>query len=108
MLTSVRQSNWSTLDYLWSGRCELGNPCRLGFAASHITYPSPLKFLHKWNSNVALIVLLLSFPTGQIYPPKATRWVAAYVTLLMIAITLVVMAQSPGGTVFFEGALPMN
>jgi hypothetical protein len=86
----------------WETRADWGSP--LLTSLTHLL----LNFYTNGIANVALIVLLLSFPTGQIYPHRATRWVAAYVTLLMIAITLVVMAQSPGGTVFFEGALPMN
>ena len=86
----------------WETRADWGSP--LLTSLTHLF----LNFYTNGIANVALIVLLLSFPTGQIYPPRATRWVTFYVTLLMIGITLVVMAQSPGGTVFFEGALPMN
>lgn len=59
-------------------------------------------------ANAALIVLLLSFPSGHIYPRRAARWVTFYITLFMLAIILVVMAQGPGGVVFFEGNLPVN
>ncbi|HEY6408672.1 MAG TPA: hypothetical protein VIY29_14495 [Ktedonobacteraceae bacterium] len=45
----------------------------------------------------ALIVLLLSFPTGQIYPRWAARWVTPYILLILIGGTLSFMSQSPGG-----------
>ena len=86
----------------WETRADWGSP--LLTSLTHLF----LNFYTNGVANVALIVLLLSFPTGQIYPRSAARWVTFYVTLLMIAITLVVMAQSPGGAVFFEGTLPMN
>ncbi|HYX49677.1 MAG TPA: hypothetical protein VE843_08035, partial [Ktedonobacteraceae bacterium] len=86
----------------WETRADWGSPLLTSF--THLL----LNFYANGIANVALIVLLLSFPTGHIYPPRAARWVTFYVTLLIIAITLVVMAQSPGGAVFFEGTLPMN
>jgi hypothetical protein len=86
----------------WETRADWGSP--LLTSLTHLF----LNFYTNGVANVALIVLLLSFPTGQIYPRSAARWVTFYVTLLMIAIILVVMAQSPGGAVFFEGTLPMN
>ena len=45
----------------------------------------------------ALIVLLLSFPTGRIYPRWAARWITPYILLMLIGGTLLLMSQSPGG-----------
>ncbi len=45
----------------------------------------------------ALIVLLLSFPTGQIYPRWVARWVTPYFLLWIIGDILSVMSLRPGG-----------
>jgi hypothetical protein len=57
----------------------------------------------------ALFVLLLSFPTGQLYPRRAARWVTIYVMLYVIGSTIGVMAQSPSIPSSFGGdGFPVN
>ena len=58
----------------------------------------------------ALIVLLLIFPTGQVYPRWAGRWVAFYILLYVIAGPFYLMAQSPSTSVSSLGevSLPLN
>ena len=86
----------------WETRADWGSPPVTSLM--HLL----LNFYTVGVANVALVLLLLSFPTGHIYPRKALHWIALYLTLFMIGITLVVMAQRPGETVFFEGDLPVN
>jgi hypothetical protein len=58
----------------------------------------------------ALIVLLLIFPTGQVYPRRAVPWLALYIVLNVIGGALSFMAQSPSTSVSSLGqvSLPMN
>jgi hypothetical protein len=58
----------------------------------------------------ALIVLVMIFPTGKIYPRWAVRWVALYVVLYVITGLLQAMTQSPSVSVSELGAvsLPVN
>lgn len=43
----------------------------------------------------ALLLLLLCFPTGQVYPQRAARWITPSVIFTVIAGSLPMMAQSP-------------
>ena len=61
----------------WETRADWGSPLLTSF--THLL----LNFYANGIANVALIVLLLSFPTGHIYPPRAARWVTFFVTLPM-------------------------
>lgn len=54
----------------WETRADWGSP--LLTSLTHLL----LNFYTNGVANVALIVLLLSFPTGRIYPRRAARWVA--------------------------------
>jgi hypothetical protein len=58
----------------------------------------------------ALIVLSLIFPTGQVYPLRAGRWVTLYVMLFVIDGALQIMAQSPGTSLSGNGGItiPLN
>jgi hypothetical protein len=57
----------------------------------------------------ALFVLLLSFPTGRIYPRWAVRWVTLYVILAVIGSILLIMSQNPVGASFNSlVSLPVN
>jgi hypothetical protein len=58
----------------------------------------------------ALIVLLLIFPNGQVYPRRAGRWVALYIVLFLIDGALQTMAQSPGTSFSDNGGItiPLN
>jgi hypothetical protein len=58
----------------------------------------------------ALLVLLLIFPTGQVYPRRAARWVMVYVMLYVIGSILGIMAQHPDASVSSLGgvSLPVN
>ena len=53
----------------------------------------------------ALIILLLSFPTGQFYPRWIGRWVTPYYLLMQIGGILSIMSQGPGEGSFI---LPVN
>src|SRR5262249_48000027 len=57
----------------------------------------------------ALFVLLLSFPTGRIYPRWAVRWVTLYVILAVTGSILSIMSQNPVGASFNSlVSLPVN
>src|SRR5207302_8860541 len=51
---------------------------------------------------MALTVLVMSFPTGQLYPRRAAPWVALYVVLNLIGAIVTVMVQSPGSPASFQ------
>lgn len=86
----------------WETRADWGSPLLTSF--THLL----LHFYANGVANAALLVLLLSFPSGQLYPRQVARWVIVYIVLLLLAVTLVIMAQRPGETVFFDGDLPLN
>ena len=58
----------------------------------------------------ALIVLLLLFPTGQVYPRRAAPWLALYIIVYVTAGLLGIMAQNsaPNASGLGNVSLPMN
>ena len=51
---------------------------------------------------MALTVLVMSFPTGHLYPRRAAPWVALYVVLNLIGAVVTVMARSSGAPASFQ------
>jgi hypothetical protein len=75
----------------YATRMDLGSPQLTSIA--HLFW----QFYYGGVALPALIILLLSFPTGRIYPRWAARWITPYILLMLIGGTLLLMSQSPGG-----------
>src|SRR5664279_287356 len=75
----------------WATRQDLGSPM--------LTSLAHLFFGFFWTnaSIVALVILLVNFPTGQIYPRQAKPWILLYVFLMAAQTTLTLLAKTPGG-----------
>jgi hypothetical protein len=76
----------------YSTRADLGSPQLTSIA--HLAW----EIYYGGVALPALIVLLLSFPTGRIYPRWAARLITPYIMIMLIGSTLSLMSQSPGGT----------
>jgi hypothetical protein len=87
----------------YATRLDLGSPGLTSIA--HLLWA----FYYGGVALPALIVLLLSFPTGHIYPRWAGRWITPYILLMLIGGTLSLVSQSPGGAPFNSLiSLPVN
>ncbi|HXZ06090.1 MAG TPA: hypothetical protein VEH81_14750 [Ktedonobacteraceae bacterium] len=75
----------------YATRADLGSPQLTSIA--HLTW----EVYYGGVAIPALIVLLLSFPTGHIYPRWAARLITPYILLMLLGGTLELMSQSPGG-----------
>lgn len=85
----------------WSTRADLGSPGLTSIA--HLLWAVYFTGV----ALPALLVLVLSFPTGRIYPHWAARWIVPYYLLMQIGGALEVMSQRPGeATSSFS--LPVN
>jgi len=78
----------------YATRADLGSPQLTSIA--HLTW----EVYYGGVALPALIILLLSFPTGYIYPGWAARLITPYILLTLLGGTLALMSQSPGGTAF--------
>jgi hypothetical protein len=74
----------------YATRADLGSPQLTSIA--HIIW----EVYYGGVAIPALIVLLLSFPTGRIYPRWAARLIAPYILLMLIGGALLLMSQSSG------------
>jgi hypothetical protein len=75
----------------YATRADLGSPPLTSIA--HLFW----EFYYGGVALPSLIILLLSFPTGRIFPRWAARWITPYILLMLIGGTLLLMSQSPGG-----------
>ncbi len=75
----------------WATRQDLGSPM--------LTSLAHLFFGFFWTnaSIVALVILLVNFPTGQIYPRQAKPWILLYAFLMAAQTILTLLAKTPGG-----------
>jgi hypothetical protein len=74
----------------YTTRADLGSPQLTSMA--HIIW----EVYYGGVAIPALIVLLLSFPTGRIYPRWAARLIAPYILLMLIGGVLLLMSQNSG------------
>ena len=76
-----------------------GYSTRLDFGSPQLTSSAHLIWSVYYGGVAlpALIILLLSFPTGHIYPRWAARLITPYILLTLLGGTLALMSQSPGG-----------
>ncbi len=75
-----------------------GYSTRLDFGSPQLTSIAHLLwgFYYGGVALPALLVLVLSFPTGHFYPHWTSRWVTPFILLMLIGGTLSIMSQTPG------------
>jgi hypothetical protein len=74
----------------YATRADLGSPQLTSMA--HLTW----EVYYGGVAIPALIVLILSFPTGRIYPRWAARLITPHIVLMLIGGILLIMSQSSG------------